>query len=80
MAEEAVAEARAIRRAFDEARDVGEDEARAGAEIDDAEAGVKRRERIIGDLRMRGGGGGEEGGLAGIRQAYETGVRDQFQA
>ena len=75
-----MAEARAFGGAFDQARDVGKDEARAGAEIDDAEAGVKRRERIIGDLRMRGGGGGEEGGLAGIRQADETGVRDQFQA
>ena len=53
MAEEAVAEARAFVRALDQAGNVGEHEVDA-ADAHDAEVGVERGERIIGDLRLGG--------------------------
>ena len=46
----------------------------------DAEARMKRRERIVGDLRLGGGDRGEERRLAGVGQADEPGVRDQLEA
>ena len=48
--------------------------------VDDAEAGMQRGERIVGDLRLGGGDGGEEGRLAGVGQADEADVGDQLQA
>ena len=50
VAEEAVSDARAFGRAFDQARDVGENEL-AALVADDAQLRAKRRERIIADLR-----------------------------
>ena len=46
---------------------------------DHAEIGMQRRERIIGDLRLRRGDGGQEGRLAGIGQADQAGIGDQLQ-
>ena len=78
VAEEAVAEAGAFVRAFDQAGDVGQHELAAVA-LDHAELRVERGERIVGDLRLRRADRGEEGGLAGVRQADEAGVGDQLQ-
>jgi len=50
MAQEAGADACALGRAFDEPGNVGEHEAGADAERDDAEVGNQRRERIVGEL------------------------------
>ena len=78
VAEEAVAEAGALVRALDQARDVGEHEFALGRPHD-AEARLERRERIVGDLRLRRADGGEKGRLAGIRQADEPGIGDELQ-
>ena len=40
---------------------------------------MQRGEGIVGDLRLGGGDGGEEGRLAGIGQADEAGIGDQLQ-
>ena len=42
-------------RAFDDARDVGDDEALEVVRGDDAQVRLEGRKRVIGDLRMRGG-------------------------
>ena len=52
MAEEPVADADALMRAFDQAGNVGQDEL-ARVDARDAEVGMQRRERIVGDLRLR---------------------------
>ena len=78
MAEEAVAEAVALVRAFDQAGNVGEHEI-AVVDLHHAEAGMQRRERIIGDLRLGGGDGGEQRRFAGVGQADEADVGDQLQ-
>ena len=44
-----------------------------------AEVGVQRREGIVGDLRLGGAHRGQEGRLAGVRQADDAGIGDQLQ-
>ena len=78
MAEEAVAEAGALMRALDQAGNIGQHEF-AAVGIHDAELRMQRGEGIVGDLRPRRADLGEEGRLAGIGQADEAGIRDQFQ-
>ena len=78
MAEEAVADADAFMRAFDQAGNVGDDEF-APVDARDAEAGMQRGEGIVGDLRLGRGDGRQEGRLAGIGQADQAGVGDQLQ-
>ena len=78
VAEEAVAEADAFMRAFDQAGQIGEHEF-ALVDAHDAELRMQRGERIVGDLRLGGADRGEEGGLAGIGQADQAGVGDQLQ-
>ncbi len=51
----------------------------AAIDVEYAELRMQGGEGIIGDLRLRGADGGEEGRLAGVRQPDETRVRDQFQ-
>src|SRR6202044_987045 len=58
MAEEAVAEADAFMGAFDQARNIGENEFAAAA-VDHAELRMQRGERGIGDLRLGGADGGK---------------------
>ena len=65
-------------RTFDETGNIGKDEFPL-VDSRDTEVGVQRREGVIGDLRPGAGHGSEEGGLAGIRQADEAGIRDQLQ-
>ena len=60
VAEELEAEALALARALDEAGDVGDRVPRL-ARLDDAEVGVQRRERVVGDLRPRGRDRGDRG-------------------
>ena len=55
VAQELVAEPRAFGRAFDQAGNVGDHEAAVVVDAHHAEVGVQRRERIVGDLRPRGG-------------------------
>ena len=80
MAEEAVAEAGAFMRALDQAGDVGEHEFLRVGQADDAELRMQRGERVVGDLRARGGDDGQEGGFAGVRQPDQSGIGDQLQA
>ena len=79
MAEEAVPEPGALGRALDQARYVGQHEF-ASDHPDHAEAGVERRERVIRDLGLGGGHGGQERGLARIGQAHQAGIGDELQA
>ncbi len=79
VAEELIAEAVAFVGAFDEPGDVGDDERFGVVGADDAEVRDERRERIVGDLRLRGADDGDERGLAGVGQSDQTHVRDQFQ-
>ena len=65
-----VAETDAFMRAFDQSRNVGEHEF-AAVDIDHAELRMQRGERIIGDLRLGGADGGEEGRFAGVRQTRQ---------
>ena len=51
----------------------------AAVAVHHAELRVERGERIVGDLRLRRADRGEEGGLAGIRQADQAGVGDELQ-
>ena len=49
------------------------------AEVHDAEVRLERRERVVGDLGLRGGQGREQRGLAGVRQPDEPDVGDEPQ-
>src|SRR5262249_44367258 len=79
MPEEAVAEAGAFGGALDEAGDVGEDEAPAARQPDDAEVRRQRRERIVGDLRARPRHRREERGLADVGVAEEARVGEELE-
>ena len=78
MAEEAVAQSDALMRAFDQAGQIGHHEF-AAIDREHAELRMQRGEGIIRDLRLGRADGGEEGRLAGIRQADEAGIGDQLQ-
>ena len=78
MAEKAVAEAGALMRAFDQARNIRQHEF-AAVDVDHAELRMQRGEGIVGDLRLGGADHREEGRLAGIGQADQAGVGDQFE-
>ena len=63
-----MAEALALARALDQARDVGDDEPVAVA-ARDAEVRRERGERVVRDLRLRRGQPRQQRGLAGVRAA-----------
>jgi hypothetical protein len=65
--------------ALDQAGNIGHARIRVAIDLDDAEIGMQRRERIVGDLRLGGRNGRQEGRLAGIGQADQAGVGDQLQ-
>ncbi len=69
----------ALVRALDQPRQVGDDEA-VVADLDRAELGLERGERVVGDLRPGARDAREEGRLAGVRQADQAGVREQLEA
>ena len=74
-----MAEAYAFARAFDQARYVGDDELAAVRRVEGAEDRLERRERVVGDLRLRVGDPAEERGLAGVRQPDQRGIREKLQ-
>ena len=74
VTQELVTESRAVGRAFDESRDVGDDEAPVLVGAHDAEVRRERRERVVGDLRACRGHRADERALAGVRHAEETDV------
>ena len=77
--EEADAEPGAVGGAFDQAGNVGDDEALGVADAHDAEVRVHRGERIVGDLRACGRNGADEGALAGVWQAEQADVGEHAQ-
>src|SRR5437899_8015893 len=79
VAEETVAESRAFMRTLDQARNIGEDEL-AAVDLDHAELGMQRRERVVGDLRLGRAHRREEGRLARVGQPDNARVRNQLQA
>jgi hypothetical protein len=79
VAQELVTEAGAFRRAFDQARDVGDDEALRMRHAHDAEVRMQGRERIVRDLRTRIRHGRDERRLAGVRHAQQAHVGQHLQ-
>ena len=79
MAEKAVADPLALVGAFDQARDIGQNEV-AVARVDDAQMRMQGGERIVGDPGPGARNPGEEGRFAGIRQADQPGIGNQLQA
>lgn len=87
VAEKADAEARALVRAFDKARKVGDHKsaadigavgAGAAVSVDDAEIRFERRKGIAGDLRARSGNYRNQRGLPSIGEANKANVSKKF--
>jgi hypothetical protein len=76
--EEVVAEPGAVARALDQTGDVGDDEL-AFVTIKDAQHRRERRERVARDLRRRTREARQERGLARVRQADQSDVREQLE-
>ena len=76
VAEEAMAEARAVGCALDQPGNVGDDEAPAGIGAHDAEVRRERRERIVGNLGARGRHGADERALARVGQTEQPDVSE----
>src|SRR5215218_6273134 len=66
-------------RSLDDAGNVRHDERPAVAQLNHAEVGRQRGERIVADLRRRGADDGQERGLSGVGLAHESNVRDQLE-
>ena len=79
VGEELVAQTRAVGRTLDQPRDVGDRELALVRPVHDAENGLERRERIVGDLGLGVRDAAQERRLAGIREAGERGVDDELQ-
>ena len=79
MAEETGAEAVALVGALDEARNIGEDEARS-SDTHHAELRVQGGKGIIGNLRFRCRNSGEQSRLAGIGKSEKTCIGDELQS
>src|SRR2546422_10956532 len=65
--------------AFDEARDVCQDEALLLVHGHDAEVWYQGCERIVGNLGTRVRNGRDQSGLAGVGVAHQADVRQKFQ-
>ena len=77
VTQELVPEAPTLARALDQARDVGDHEVGVVVELHDAEVRLERRERIVGDLRLRRRDHADERRLAGVREPDEGDVGHQ---
>ena len=77
--EKLVAEAGALGRTLDQPGNVRDDELGAVRRVDRPEHRLERRERVVGDLRLRIGDARQERRLPGIRKADERGVGEQLQ-
>ena len=69
----------AFARALDQPRHVGDDELAAVRRLDRAEHRLQRRERVVGDLRLRVRDAREQRRLAGVRQPDQRRVGEQLQ-
>ncbi len=78
MAQKPVAEAGAFMRALDQPRNIRQHEF-AAVGIHHAELRMQRGEGITGDLRLRRADHREQCRLAGVGQADQAGIRNQFQ-
>ena len=65
--------------AFDQARNIGDDEAAIVAQSDHAEVGRQRREGIVGDFRARRRDPRDQRRLAGVGKAHQTDIGQQLQ-
>ena len=79
VAQELVAEARAFGGAFDQSRNVGDDEAASFVGAHDAELRRERRERIVGDLGPRRRDRADQRRLAGVGQAEQADVGEHLE-
>ena len=79
MTEEQVSEAGAFRRAFDEAGDVGKDEALLRTHAHHAEVRMKRCKGIVRNLRAGIGHRRNEGGLAGIGHPEKAHISEHLE-
>ena len=79
MAQELVAETGTLGSAFDQSRNVGDDEAASFVGAHDAELRRERRERIVGDLGPRGRNRADQRRLAGVGQAEQADVGEHAQ-
>ena len=78
--EELVAEPDALARALDQARDVRDRQLPPVGRVDRAEHRLERRERVVGDLRLRVRDPAQQRRLAGVRQPDERRVGDAASA
>src|SRR2546428_1196462 len=78
VAEELLAEARAVACALDQTGDVRDDELPI-VEPRDSEVRDKRREGIVGDLRTRAGERGEERGFSRVRHSGEPDIGQELE-
>src|SRR5215212_2287663 len=74
MAEKLMTETRSLGRTLDQTWNVSDDKALFGGNTNDAEIGMKRRERILGHLGARVGDCADQGGLARIGHTEQTDV------
>ncbi len=79
MAEEVVPEPGPLGSALDEPRNICENNPANLVENGDADIGRERRKWVIRDFRGRTGEAAEQGGLAGIGQAHEPDIGDEFE-
>ena len=79
MPQEIVPEARALRRALDDAGDVRHDEGHALIHVHDAEVREERGEVVVCDLGMGLAHHGQEGGLAHVRKAHKAHVGQELE-
>src|SRR5690242_19597799 len=79
MPEKASTDAGPLARSFDQSGKIRQDKF-VVVPPNDAELGLQRRERVVGDFRPGLGDRGEESRFAGVWQANETGIGDKLQA
>ncbi len=76
VAEEVMAEADVLMRAFDQTRDVSQGATTVFMEVDDAHHRLEGGEGIVGDLGLGRTEGSEQRGLASVGEADEAGIGD----
>ena len=79
MAQETIAQAVAFVRAFDQSGNIGNHKSAKVTHVHHSQIRLKRRERIVGDLRTRGGNPGDERRFARIWKTDQAHIREQFQ-
>ncbi len=77
--QEFVAEAHAGVRAFNQPRQIGQDEGAVGSDFDQTEIGIFGGEGVVGDLRTGARQAGQQGAFSGVGFSDETDVGNYFQ-